>query len=61
MKYAIEFVNIDLTENHIIKKWCDTERFDTREDAYTAAQCAVRCSQNIIKRGLVFYRIVYAY
>jgi len=60
MRYAIEFVNIDPAENRIIKKWCDTERFDTREDAYIAAQCAIRCSQNIIKRGQIFYRVVYA-
>ena len=60
MKYAIEFVNIDLVENRINKKWRDTGYFDTREEAFIAAQCAVRCSQNIIKYGQIFYRVVYA-
>ena len=60
MRFAIQFINIEPENDHIIKRWYDTERFDTREEAYASAQCAVRCSQHLIKRGQVFYRIICA-
>lgn len=42
----------------VIKCWYDSNVFDTVEEAALAAQTAIRCSQNLIKRGIVFYRIV---
>lgn len=60
MKSRIQFVNLDSTKDHIIKIWYDTRTFDTVEEAALAAQTAVRCSQNLIKQGIVFYRIVMA-
>ena len=58
MKRRICFINVDLDTRQVIKRWFDSNVFDTVEEAAIAAQTAVRCSQNLIKRGVVFYRIV---
>ena len=58
MKKRICFINVDLDSQQVIKRWFDSHVFDTVEEAAIAAQTAIRCSQNLIKRGVVFYRIV---
>ena len=58
MKKRICFINVDLDTQQVIKHWYDDNVFDTVEAASIAAQTAIRCSQNLIKRGVVFYRIV---
>ena len=58
MKKRICFINVDLSTQRVIKRWYDSNVFDTVEEAALAAQTAIRCSQNLIKRGVVFYRIV---
>lgn len=55
--YGIHFVNFDPENNTVIKFWLDNHIFNTRTEAFEAAQVAVRTSQALIKRGVLFYRI----
>ena len=55
-KYAIQYVNV-FNEGGS-KIWVDDHTFDTVEEAMSTAQASVRCSQHLVKKGKVFYRIV---
>ena len=57
MKKRICFINVDIDTQSVIKCWYDSNVFDTVEEAALAAQTAIRCSQNLIKRGAIFYYI----
>ena len=56
--YGIHFINFDPTNNIVLKSWLDSHVFDTRIEAFEAAQAAVRASQALIKRGVLHYMIV---
>lgn len=56
--YSIHFVNFDSTNNVVLKSWFDSHVFDTSIEAFEAAQTAVRASQALIKRGVLYYRIM---
>lgn len=56
--YGIHFVNFDPKNNVVLKSWLDNHVFETRIEAFEAAQAAVRASQALAKRGVLYYRIV---
>jgi len=55
--YGIHFVNFDPKNNVVIQFWLDSHIFNTRAEAFEAAQTAVRASQALIKRGILYYKI----